>query len=257
MIKEAMEKYEKALQAGMKPQTIEIEGGMYYVNRNGDLDRIKTDEERLKTVPPENVNFNTLGAFADFVNENPDKFDHGRVVVGSPNAVRWFSDLQVGNDAKIHFVYASAVQDACGYNFGDINEEHTLRPWYQVEMFVIAMQSQFVQTQQVKDIIQYLSVLHNEKVVEVKDDSFNQKLHIRTGITTKGEVKIVNPVKLAPYRTFIEIDQPESNFVLRFRENNGIECALFEAGGMKWRLDAMKAIAEYLSEKLMIVPVLY
>jgi hypothetical protein len=55
-------------------------------------------------------------------------------------------------------------------------------------------------------------------------------------------------VVLAPYRTFVEVTQPESDFV--FRMQNGPRCALFEADGGAWKLTAMRHIKEYLQAAL-------
>ena len=59
----------------------------------------------------------------------------------------------------------------------------------------------------------------------------SQKTTIKTGAENLSEVKVPNPVVLAPYRTFSEVDQPESKFI--FRLESGKEdtplAALFEA----------------------------
>lgn len=48
------------------------------------------------------------------------------------------------------------------------------------------------------------------------------------------------------------MEQPESQFVFRMKEykNEGIQCALFEADGGAWRLNAMANIKEYLEHEL-------
>ena len=50
-----------------------------------------------------------------------------------------------------------------------------------------------------------------------------------------ADVKVPNPVTLRPFRTFIEVEQPESKFIFRMRE--GGRCAIFEADGAhgSWR----------------------
>jgi hypothetical protein len=62
------------------------------------------------------------------------------------------------------------------------------------------------------------------------------------------EVSIQNPVWLKPFRTFTEVDQPASPFVVRIREDCGsIDVALFEADGGSWRNDARYLIKEFLN----------
>ncbi len=53
------------------------------------------------------------------------------------------------------------------------------------------------------------------------------------------------------YRTFMEIAQPESEFVFRARKADSLpHFALFEADGGAWRIEAMKRINAYLEEQL-------
>ena len=99
---------------------------------------------------------------------------------------------------------------------------------------------------QVAEILHMLSVLHNETVTENKDDGFTQTLSVRTGLTTKDNKKVVNPVTLKPYRTFTEVDQPEGQFIIRFKNDGGLKAVLFEAGDGRWKLEAMQSIKAYL-----------
>ena len=70
------------------------------------------------------------------------------------------------------------------------------------------------------------------------------------GIASKSDAVVPNPVKLRPYRTFVEVEQPVSEFVFRMKDNNGITCALFEADGGAWKNTAMRNIKNYLESEL-------
>lgn len=64
-----------------------------------------------------------------------------------------------------------------------------------------------------------------------------------------ASVKPLPPIiKLAPYRTFIEVEQPEGEFLLRLQK--GPSAALFEADGGAWKIQARKNIKEYFLDKL-------
>ena len=76
----------------------------------------------------------------------------------------------------------------------------------------------------------------------------SQSVTVKTGIASVSNVKVPNPVVLRPYRTFTEIEQPESRFIFRMQE--GGLCALFEADGGAWEKKAVINIKEYLSDKL-------
>lgn len=54
--------------------------------------------------------------------------------------------------------------------------------------------------------------------------------------------------KLQPYRTFLEVEQPASDFLLRLDKEG--RPALYEADGGAWKLEAKRNIAAYLCEQL-------
>lgn len=57
-----------------------------------------------------------------------------------------------------------------------------------------------------------------------------------------------NPIALRPYRTFNEVEQPESEFIFRLHE--GMTVGLFEGDGGQWRNEAIWNIAEFLKGRL-------
>lgn len=67
---------------------------------------------------------------------------------------------------------------------------------------------------------------------------------------TEGEAVIPNPVTLVAYRTFSQVEQPESLYIFRMQDRNGIQCALYEADGGAWKIDAMRRIKAYLEAAL-------
>lgn len=88
------------------------------------------------------------------------------------------------------------------------------------------------------------------------DDGLTQTVETRGGVSLKGTTAIKPLVNLAPWRTFAEIDQPVSQFLLRARGEEQPELALFEADGGRWALDAVKAINDWLSDRVDDVPVI-
>lgn len=84
------------------------------------------------------------------------------------------------------------------------------------------------------------------------DDGVSQKTTIKTGVENLAEVKVPNPVILAPYRTFSEVMQPSSKFVFRLESGRGDEpqAALFEADGGAWKVQAKENIIKYFREQL-------
>ncbi len=120
------------------------------------------------------------------------------------------------------------------------------------EQFVIQLQSKFVQNETTAQILRIVGNLADEVVKTVTDDGVTQGVHVKSGIR-KGDDKIPNPVSLAPYRTFPEIEQPESNFVLRLKSGKTGELpsvALYDADAGQWQLEAIQSIKKWLAEKL-------
>ena len=84
--------------------------------------------------------------------------------------------------------------------------------------------------------------------MQTADDGVSQKVTINKGVVTAEDVTIKNPVYLVPLRTFYEVEQPASPFVLRF--NEGADVALFEGDGGAWKLKAVKNIKDWLDNQL-------
>lgn len=120
--------------------------------------------------------------------------------------------------------------------------------FYDAESFNIALQSKFQPTEDRATILQVIGNLKEDSVRTMTDDGVSQVTAVRTGVATVADVKVPNPVQLQPFRTFAEIEQPESQFVFRMRE--GGKCAIFEADGGAWKLDAKRNIYEYLAREL-------
>lgn len=117
-----------------------------------------------------------------------------------------------------------------------------------LEAMNILLKSAFVQSDTRDKLIAILGNVKEEAVKTSSDDGMSQSVVAKTGIGTVGNVKIPPIVKLAPYRTFIEVEQPEGEFLLRLKQ--GPDAALFEADGGAWKLDARKNIKNYFEDAL-------
>lgn len=119
------------------------------------------------------------------------------------------------------------------------------------EQFIIQMQSMFEDTDDKAIVMQVAGNVEDKTVANYGDDGVSQKATIKTGLANVEDVIVPNPVKLRPFRTFHEVEQPVIEFVFRMRNGtNGISCALFEADGGAWKNRAVHSIAEYLKKEL-------
>ena len=116
------------------------------------------------------------------------------------------------------------------------------------ETMMITLKSKFVDTPELRDLVQLLGTITEENNAMLSDDGFTQTVVVRKGIALKDN-KAVNPiVKLKPYRTFCEVEQPESEFLIRLSEGGYV--ALYEADGGAWKLQARRNVADYLKTAL-------
>ena len=83
----------------------------------------------------------------------------------------------------------------------------------------------------------------NENSVSTNDNGVTQTVEARQGVALNALIEIKPRVMLRPFRTFLEVEQPESEFLLRVDPDEGI--GFFEADGGIWKLEAKKNIADY------------
>jgi hypothetical protein len=127
---------------------------------------------------------------------------------------------------------------------------------HEPEQFIIKLQSQFVQDEVTAQLLNIVGNLTTESVMKIEDDGVTQSVNVKKGIVEQEEKRLPNPVLLRPYRTFPEVDQPASNFVFRMDSKGYPTCALYEADGGAWKLEAINSIAKWLADKLPDVKIL-
>lgn len=116
------------------------------------------------------------------------------------------------------------------------------------ELAIIELRSKFAPGDGVDYLLDLISRINKENGVTTKDNGVSQEVEARTGISLKQMVQVKPRVKLRPYRTFLEVEQPESEFILRL-DNDG-DVGLFEADGGMWKMQAKASIVSYFEEKL-------
>ncbi|WP_164670943.1 hypothetical protein [Virgibacillus doumboii] len=178
----------------------------------------------------------TLSGLVDYLQSEVDGSEQVFVNVISPDEVRVESPLN-GDKGRDYFIRAAAL-----------TPDFQFDRWYDPETFNIKLQSAFVKSTDRELVLKVVGNIEDENVTRYKDDGVSQKVVARTGAANVGNVEVPNPVILAPYRTFVEIPQPDSSFV--FRMQDGPKCALFEADGGAWKLEAIEGISKYLEQEL-------
>lgn len=191
------------------------------------------------------IEMRTLTSLVEYIKANIDSmYDKMIVHVVSPTKVELYSQL---DDDREREYMAEVTAQLPDFAYGRYMDH---------ESFLIALQSKFIGNEDRELLLKFTGTVENGTVAQYGDDGVTQKATIKTGIASKGEAIVPNPVKLRPFRTFIEVEQPESAFIFRMRqdEHSGVECAIFEADGGAWKNAAMKNIKEYLQFELADMP---
>lgn len=185
----------------------------------------------------ESIKTNTLTGLCGYIKSGADKMDARMILhVVSPTKVRLLSALN-GERGRECLMEANALLPE--FAFGRFLDH---------EEFCIALQSKFIKNDDRDLVMKFAGTVEDGTLTQYGDDGVTQKAIIKTGVASKSDAIVPNPVKLAPYRTFLEAEQPESDFIFRMRE--GVQCAIFEADGGAWKNQAMENVKAYLSEQL-------
>lgn len=130
--------------------------------------------------------------------------------------------------------------------------------WMSQEEFVIAFSSRFADSADKAKVLAIASSMTNEATSLSEDNGFAQKVTIKKGLRQMESLTIEPKVKLAPFRTFPEIPQPESEFVFRAKANGeGVpHLMLVEADGGAWKVDAIDTIKQRLQFFGLNIPII-
>lgn len=197
---------------------------------------VKIDNE----VELKEMKVSTLSGLVDYMKSEVDSVlkDKNNVLirVESPTTVR--VEMGIDSDGRRQtLLCAKAIVPLINFDF-----------FYETEAFNILLQSAFISSEHRDVLLKVVGNIKEEVIKSVGDDGISQAATIKTGVATIQDVKVPNPVTLTPRRTFVEVKQPQSSFV--FRMKDGPRCALFEADGGAWRIEAMNNIKEYLLKEL-------
>ncbi|CAG9705508.1 hypothetical protein [Clostridium neonatale] len=180
----------------------------------------------------------TLTGLVDYIKTNVDHLEGKLLIqVKSPEEVALYSPLNADRERE-KYVSAEAI----------LPNNVVYDRFLDTERFNIMLQSAFVDDEDKAKLLKYTALITDDTVKNFGDDGISQKVTVKTGVASVSDAVVPNPVTLAPYRTFPEVEQPESKFIFRMKE--GPTAALFEADGGAWRNTAILGIKEYLKEAL-------
>lgn len=117
------------------------------------------------------------------------------------------------------------------------------------EEAMIMLQARFVDTTARAELLEKLGTIAADEELQEEDDGVSQTVTVIKGVRRTPST-ILNPVVLQPFRTFTEVEQPASPFIIRLRKDDGIEVAIFEADGGAWRNAARLSIKQFIEGNL-------
>ena len=192
---------------------------------------------------PDALELHTLSGLVDYLDHNIDGLvvDQLAIMVESPDRVSLISRL-AGRALQRHTLVEVTFD---GNNF-------LYDRFMSIEDFNIALQTKFIQNEQRAAVLKVTGNIKEETIGEYGDDGVSQTVTAKAGIARVAEVQVPNPVWLAPYRTFADVAQPISPFVLRMQRHDGRmpTVALFECDGGLWKQEAIENIARSLRIKI-------
>lgn len=228
MLKEAIEKIE----AMSRVTPFDVDGHTYVMNPNGAVIEVLPE---LDT--PATLEVNSLDALAQLIKN--DSYE-GQLFVSalSATAVEAYGYLDKDNRWQRVYLYRAEATDIPGWN-----PEVTM-PFDEA---TVALMTRFQDGGDKDYCIRLLSQITTGAKVTYADNGVASTIVTQKGAALAENMTIKPLVRLRPYRTFQEVEQPEGIFLIRVRER-GI--AFIEADGGMWRLTARNTVKAYLEEQL-------
>lgn len=215
---------------GLKDNKIYEINGETYSDR--ELHRIAPHVDR-----PRQIQVNGLDSIVKLVRNEQDMVENYPIYIRviNPRKVEVFGTY---DDTMTRDYLYEGVCDAPDFRGG----------WRGHEEAIIELRSAFVPNEGTEYLLDLLSRISKDDSVTSEDNGVSQTVSARQGIALKSYEKVRSRIPLCPYRTFTEVAQPESEFILRLDEEGRV--GLIEADGGRWKLTAKASIGYYFEEAL-------
>ena len=184
----------------------------------------------------------SLDSLVDMLTDDPDGIAYKVIVnVVDHNHVNVVSKLF--DELKQRETFALCQREPLHLDFGK---------FVSTEELIIMLMSKFKRTIARDSLMSQIANIKAENGINQTDDGVAQNVTVRKGISFVERKDFEPIVRLMPFRTFSEIEQPESPFLVRLRMDGekNISAALFEADGQEWKHKARQSIAKYLRLKI-------
>jgi len=195
----------------------------------------------LKKEMVETLKVHTLTSLVSFAQETGADPKKCWFHIESPFTVSLIAANTDVHNRRVCFLTATCGSYVDNFNYGKK---------YGQEMFLIELQSCFKKTPTLKKVLDVAGNVSLGEEASFEDDGVTQTVLSKAGVSLKGKETIPNPVLLAPYRTFPEVEPVEEEMIFRvhkkdeYREPGGF--ALYTTNSGQWQLKAMRGITKFL-----------
>ena len=207
-----------------KPETIEIDGRTFI---NGGYHPVLSPYNAT-------VNLHTLTGLVDIIKK---EYGGENLVIN----IKSHTEVEV-----VSCVYGEEMQRDIHYTVTAILPSLNFGRSMEMESFIIELQSKFMPDENRNNLLNFASRVRFDDNQEIYDNGVSQMVTVKTGVAKLENTQTPNPVKLRPFRTFHNVEQPASDFIFRIDKNRGF--MLVEADGGAWKSEAMQNIKAYLQE---------
>lgn len=233
MLKEFIEHIQKTT----SPQIVQVGGQTFAVDNSGVADRILPD-----FYGPDTLCLTSLDALVKLVQTEAVPYAGDGAVLyitvpGHLSAVCFGRYDPEDAFSRTTYYEADAV-DVPGW------DDKVTLPFEEAQ---IALRTRFQPSADLDYVMKLLSDISTGAKITFNDNGIATSIVTRKGIDLQGADLIKPIVSLRPYRTFQEVEQPESVFLIRVNER-GI--SFIEADGGMWKLKARQTVKEYLEKRL-------
>lgn len=231
MLKEAIEK----IVSLANPVVTEVGGVPYLIDKEGGYTQIKPDLEMVDT-----ITLSSLDAMVKFVTREAARLTDSILFLTIPNhmTVECFTSPDKGSRNLRTYLYEAKATDVPGWA-----EKMQLG----FEEAQIALRTRFQPTDDIQYAQKLLSDITTGCKVTYNDNGVATTIVTQQGVALQGKTTIRPIINLRPYRTFQEVEQPASDFMIRVNDRY---ITFIEADGGMWKLAARETVKAYLEEHL-------
>ena len=232
MLKEFIEHIQKTAQ----PIIRETADAVYAITASGEAKKVTA-----LPCPPDTITLTSLDALVKMVQTEAAIVEPNRplfVTIPDHLTVQCFSRFDVTDNNHRQTYYIAKATDVPGW------ESKVQLPFEEAQ---IALRTRFQDTPDTQYAMRLLTEISTGARITFNDNGVATTVVTKKGIDLQANEAIRPIITLKPYRTFQEVEQPDSMFLIRISER-GI--SFIEADGGMWKLRAREIVKKHLEERL-------